>query len=205
MAMLVALETLTPLERTVFVLHEVFGYDHPEIAAILGRSPAAVRQTAHRAHEHGQARRPRYQPDPSARRLPPSGLPRRSAVTCTRCWTCLPRTDVVDRRWWQAAGGAAGPPRPRQGRAPAGHGLRQAPHGRPGHRLRGGERRTGGAAGCWRRAVGVLLVDSSEQDDWVNAIYSEVNHNKLTWLAGALRERPSAQPHDGAGRAWTGY
>jgi DNA-directed RNA polymerase specialized sigma24 family protein len=38
--MLVVLETLTPLERTVFVLHEVFGYDHPEIAATLGRSPA---------------------------------------------------------------------------------------------------------------------------------------------------------------------
>jgi RNA polymerase sigma factor (sigma-70 family) len=68
LAMLVVLETLTPLERTVFVLHEAFGYDHPEIAAILGRSPAAVRQLAHRAREHVQARRPRYQPDPGARR-----------------------------------------------------------------------------------------------------------------------------------------
>jgi hypothetical protein len=67
-AMLVVLETLTPLERTVFVLHEAFGYDHVEIAAILGRSPAAIRQRAHRAREHVQARRPRYQPDPKARR-----------------------------------------------------------------------------------------------------------------------------------------
>jgi RNA polymerase sigma-70 factor (ECF subfamily) len=49
MAMLVVLETLTPLERAVFVLHEVFGYAHTEIAEILNRSPAAVRQLAHRA------------------------------------------------------------------------------------------------------------------------------------------------------------
>jgi len=66
--MLVVLETLTPLERTVLVLHEAFGYDHIEIAAILGRSPTAVRQLAHRAREHIQARRPRYQPSPDAQR-----------------------------------------------------------------------------------------------------------------------------------------
>ncbi|MFD9127363.1 RNA polymerase sigma factor SigJ [Kitasatospora sp. NPDC059571] len=68
MALLVVLETLTPLERAVFVLHEVFGYAHPEIAAILDRSPAAVRQVAHRAREHVQARRPRYRTDPRLRR-----------------------------------------------------------------------------------------------------------------------------------------
>jgi RNA polymerase sigma factor (sigma-70 family) len=67
MALLVVLETLTPLERAVFVLHEVFGYAHPEIAEILGRSPTAVRQLAHRAREHVQARRPRYEPDPRVR------------------------------------------------------------------------------------------------------------------------------------------
>jgi RNA polymerase sigma-70 factor (ECF subfamily) len=64
MALLVVLETLTPLERAVFVLHEVFGYAHTEIADILDRSPSAIRQLAHRAREHVQARRPRYQADP---------------------------------------------------------------------------------------------------------------------------------------------
>lgn len=63
LALLVVLETLTPLERAVFVLHEAFGYPHPEIAEILGRSPAAVRQLAHRAREHVQARRPRFSSD----------------------------------------------------------------------------------------------------------------------------------------------
>jgi RNA polymerase sigma-70 factor (ECF subfamily) len=64
LAMLVVLETLTPMERAVFVLHEVFGYAHPEIAEIVDRTPAAVRQLAHRAREHVQARRPRYTADP---------------------------------------------------------------------------------------------------------------------------------------------
>ncbi|WP_329381856.1 RNA polymerase sigma factor SigJ [Streptomyces sp. NBC_01351] len=67
MALLVVLETLTPLERGVFVLHEVFGYAHTEIAEILDRSPAAIRQLAHRAREHVHARRPRYEPAPQIR------------------------------------------------------------------------------------------------------------------------------------------
>jgi RNA polymerase sigma-70 factor (ECF subfamily) len=68
LALLVVLETLTPLERAVFVLHEVFGYAHTEIAEILDRSPSAVRQVAHRAREHVQARRPRYRADPGVHR-----------------------------------------------------------------------------------------------------------------------------------------
>ncbi|WP_433467472.1 RNA polymerase sigma factor SigJ [Spirillospora sp. CA-128828] len=68
MALLVVMETLTPLERAVFVLHEVFGYAHTEIAPILDRSPSAVRQLAHRAREHVHARRPRYQADPKVQR-----------------------------------------------------------------------------------------------------------------------------------------
>lgn len=67
LALLVVLETLTPLERGVFVLHEVFGYAHTEIAEILGRTPSAIRQLAHRAREHVHARRPRYEPDPGVR------------------------------------------------------------------------------------------------------------------------------------------
>jgi RNA polymerase sigma-70 factor (ECF subfamily) len=68
MALLVVLETLTPLERAVFVLHEVFGYAHTEIADILDRTPASVRQLAHRAREHVHSRRPRYQADPRIQR-----------------------------------------------------------------------------------------------------------------------------------------
>ncbi|MFC4905732.1 RNA polymerase sigma factor SigJ [Actinomadura gamaensis] len=59
LAMLVVLETLTPLSRAVFILHEVFGYPHTEIAEILDRSPASVRQVAHRAKLHVRSRRTR--------------------------------------------------------------------------------------------------------------------------------------------------
>ena len=62
MAMLVVLETLSPDERAVFVLREVFGFGHDEIAAAVGRSVAAVRQMAHRAREHVQSRRKRFEP-----------------------------------------------------------------------------------------------------------------------------------------------
>jgi RNA polymerase sigma-70 factor (ECF subfamily) len=68
-AMLVVLESLTPEERAVFVLREVFGFGHAEIAAALGRSDAAVRQLAHRAREHVQARRPRFEVDPDQQRV----------------------------------------------------------------------------------------------------------------------------------------
>jgi RNA polymerase sigma-70 factor (ECF subfamily) len=77
LAMLVVLETLTPAERAVFVLREVFGLPHAEIADAIGRSEAAVRQLAHRAREHVQAPlRPRL------RRAPPRHrrLPRRVRV-----------------------------------------------------------------------------------------------------------------------------
>jgi RNA polymerase sigma-70 factor, ECF subfamily len=62
MAMLVLLETLTPDERAVFVLREVFGFDYDEIAGAVGKSAATVRQMAHRAREHVQARRKRFGP-----------------------------------------------------------------------------------------------------------------------------------------------
>src|SRR5580700_4388056 len=60
-AMLTVLETLGPVERAVFVLHEVFETPYEEIAHVVGKTPAAVRQIAHRAREHVAARRPRMQ------------------------------------------------------------------------------------------------------------------------------------------------
>jgi RNA polymerase sigma-70 factor (TIGR02957 family) len=59
MAMMLVLETLAPTERAVFVLREVFDLEYDEIAAAVGKSPAAVRQIAHRARAHVAARRPR--------------------------------------------------------------------------------------------------------------------------------------------------
>jgi RNA polymerase sigma-70 factor (TIGR02957 family) len=67
LAMLVVLESLTPLERAVFVLGDVFGYTHADIAEMIDREPAAVRQLAHRARAHVEARRPRFPASPATR------------------------------------------------------------------------------------------------------------------------------------------
>jgi RNA polymerase sigma-70 factor (ECF subfamily) len=67
MAMLVLLETLTPDERAVFVLREVFGFDYHDIATAVGKSVATVRQVAHRARQHVQARRKRFEPVDAAK------------------------------------------------------------------------------------------------------------------------------------------
>lgn len=63
LAMLTVLETLTPTERAVFVLREVFDVSYDEIAQAIDKSPAAVRQIAHRSREHVAARRPRVEVD----------------------------------------------------------------------------------------------------------------------------------------------
>jgi RNA polymerase sigma-70 factor (TIGR02957 family) len=68
MAMLLVLETLAPAERAVFVLREVFDVAYGEIAEAIGKSPAAVRQIAHRARAHVAARRPRGPVSPAETR-----------------------------------------------------------------------------------------------------------------------------------------
>ncbi|NLU63725.1 RNA polymerase sigma-70 factor [Rhodococcus sp. HNM0563] len=65
-AMLTVLETLAPAERAVFVLREVFDTPYEEIAAAVEKTPASVRQIAHRARRHVAARRPRMAVDPGA-------------------------------------------------------------------------------------------------------------------------------------------
>lgn len=68
MAMLTVLETLTPTERAVFVHREVFDLPYDEIAAVVDKTAAAVRQVAHRAREHVAARQPQMKVDRSEQR-----------------------------------------------------------------------------------------------------------------------------------------
>jgi RNA polymerase sigma-70 factor (ECF subfamily) len=64
MAFLVLLEALTPEERAVFLLREVFSYDYPELAGMLGKTEDACRQMFSRAKKHILAHRPRFMPAP---------------------------------------------------------------------------------------------------------------------------------------------
>ncbi len=64
MAFLVLLESLTPVERAVFLLREVFDYDYAEIASLVGKSESNCRQIARRARKSVAARRPRFESSP---------------------------------------------------------------------------------------------------------------------------------------------
>ena len=66
-ALMMALERLSPLERAAFLLHDVFDCSHQEVAAALGRTEEACRQLASRAKRHVKAARPRYQPSEDER------------------------------------------------------------------------------------------------------------------------------------------
>lgn len=79
MALLVVLERLTPAERTSFLLHDVFGLPFGEIAGVVGRSPAAVRQLAARARQHVEDGRPRFPPTTAEQRALVSAF----AAACT--------------------------------------------------------------------------------------------------------------------------
>ncbi|MBO0812252.1 MAG: RNA polymerase sigma-70 factor [Microlunatus sp.] len=67
MAFLVLLESLTPVERAVFLLHDVFEFDYPQIAAIVERTETNCRQVLRRARQHIEDRRPRFEADPEQR------------------------------------------------------------------------------------------------------------------------------------------
>jgi RNA polymerase sigma-70 factor, ECF subfamily len=68
MALLVVLERLSPAERTAFLLHDVFGLSFEEVAGVVGRTPAAVRQLASRARKHVEDGQPRFPPTVSQQR-----------------------------------------------------------------------------------------------------------------------------------------
>lgn len=76
LALMFVLETLTPTERAVFVLREVFDIGYEDIAAAIGKSPAAARQIAHRARRHVDARRPRTPVAPEEARVTLSAFQR---------------------------------------------------------------------------------------------------------------------------------
>jgi RNA polymerase sigma-70 factor (ECF subfamily) len=68
MALLIVLESLSPAERSAFLLHDVFGYSFDEVARVVGRTPAATRQLAARGRRAVEARRPRYPAAPDEQR-----------------------------------------------------------------------------------------------------------------------------------------
>jgi len=109
MALLVVLETLSPAERTTFVLHDVFGLPFDEISGVVGRSPAAVRQLASRARRHVRDRRPRVQPSRGQQAEILDAFVRASTEGDLERLMALLDPDVV----WRADGGGKVPAAPK--------------------------------------------------------------------------------------------
>jgi RNA polymerase sigma-70 factor, ECF subfamily len=104
--LLMALERLSPLERAAFLLHDVFGLGFEEVAATIGREPAACRQLASRARDHVRADRPRYP------------VPRERGLEIAEAFFAASRDGDMDRlraarggrhplrRWWRQGAGS---------------------------------------------------------------------------------------------------
>ncbi|MET7399764.1 RNA polymerase sigma factor SigJ [Dactylosporangium sp. NPDC005572] len=180
MAMLVVLETLTPLERAVFVLHEVFGYAHTEIGDILGRSAAAVRQVAHRARGHVHARRPRFEPDP---RVQQEATERFLAAALGGDLDALMQILAPDVTLWGDGAGHAGGVRPLQGRDKVAK-LLAALAGRSGEGLDVRYRSVNGEPSALLVAGGVpfavVTLDLTPDGRQISGIYVVANPDKLT-------------------------
>lgn len=189
MALLVVLETLTPLERAVFVLHEVFGYAHTEIAGILDRSPSAVRQLAHRAREHVHARRPRFRTRPRVQR---EVTERFVAAALGGDVGTLMETLAPEVAMWTDGGGKArSAPRPVRGRekvarAVAGFAARPPEDLDIRHRSVNGDSSVVIYAGD--SPYGVMVMDLTPDGEQVSDVYLVTNPDKLSGVRRGERD-----------------
>lgn len=183
LAMLVVLESLTPLERAVFVLNEVFGYPHTEIADIIDRTPAAVRQLAHRARDHVLARRPRYRAHPRVRQEATERFVRAALGGDIAELMEILAPDVTV---WTDGGGNRRPAglRPVHGRDKAVRLISSYAARRGPQRLDLRYRRVNGddAAVLFQGEApyAVMVMDLTPEGDQVNGVYIVTNPDKLT-------------------------
>lgn len=182
MAMLVVLEALTPLERAVFVLHEVFGYPHTETAVMLDRTAASVRQLAHRARAHVHARRPRYRAHPRVRR---EATERFVAAALGGDIHALMGILAPDVTVWIDGGGArqAAGPRPVHGREKAArllsdYATRRAEE--PDIRYRRVNGDDAAVLFTGDSPYAVMVMDLTLEGDQVSGVYIVTNPAKLT-------------------------
>ncbi|MGW2214872.1 RNA polymerase sigma factor SigJ [Nonomuraea sp. NPDC001684] len=192
LALLVVLETLTPLERAVFVLHEVFAFQHAEIAGMLGRSPAAVRQLAHRAREHVQARRPRYRVDAHVQQ---EVTERFVAAAFGGDLDALMELLAPEVTLWADGGGKSvvGGPRPVRGRDKVAR-LLVARTAQPMEGLDIQYRETNGDPSAVvfvdNAPFAVMVVDLTSDGSQVRDIYTVANPDKIS----RVRKEPGADP-----------
>jgi RNA polymerase sigma-70 factor, ECF subfamily len=183
MAFLVLLESLTPVERAVFLLHDVFGYEFTEIADIVGKSETNCRQLARRARGYVEARRPRFEPSTSQQ----DRLTRQFLRACTTGdLPGLVATLADDVTCWSDGGGkVAATRRPVRGRDAVARLLvgiaRKAPAGLD-TRLTRVNGQPGFVSYLDGRPFAVLLLDIA--DARIQGVRLVINPDKLQHLLG---------------------
>lgn len=182
MAFLVLLEQLSPAERAVFLLREVFDYSYAEIAGIVEKDEAACRQLLHRARRHVHGGRPRFAPSPDAQReLLQRFLNAAEAGDLLQLEAML-KADVVS--WGDGGGKVAASPRPIVGREKVARFFVRLAQLRPAgatyefHNVNG----TPGLLVRYPNGeVGVALTFDSDEDG-ISVIRTVVNPDKLAHL-----------------------
>jgi RNA polymerase sigma-70 factor (ECF subfamily) len=185
-AFLTLLQTLTPLERAVYLLREVFGYSHAEVARMTGREEAAVRQLHHRARESVLARRPRFAADRSAHERLVSGF---AAACRTGDFEGL-RALLADDAVMRSDGGGKAPAisRPLRGAIPiAKTYIGFAKHAPEGTRLEVRDVNGLPALVVWVADELRSVVSFESDGARIVAAYAMVNPDKLARLASAWR------------------
>ncbi|WP_378733216.1 sigma-70 family RNA polymerase sigma factor [Nocardia brasiliensis] len=194
LAMMVVLETLTPLERAVFVLKDAFGYSHPEIADLIGRTPVSVRQVAHRARQHVRQQRGRYQVDRETWR---AVTERFLTAAIGGDLNALLEVLAPDVAMWTDGGGLPGTARRViTGRDKVIRLLNAVTGLADGLDAAFVEVNGGPAAVLYRGAApyAVVVLDIRPEDGFVRAIYNIVSPDKLRGVAATRPGRPQAAP-----------
>ena len=190
MAMMVVLETLSPLERAVFVLREAFACPYTEIGSIVGRSEATVRQVAHRARAHVAERRPRFTADYHLRR----------EVTERFLAACL--GGDLDKLlellapgvtlWSDGGGLTGGPRRPVQGRARVAAVLATVPGRGPARKEAEFTDMNGGPAAvitAGRQPIAVVVLGVAPCSQPVTEVWVVANPCKLSGVRAGHRHQ----------------
>ncbi|MCL7376637.1 RNA polymerase sigma factor SigJ [Streptomyces sp. 35G-GA-8] len=186
-AVLVVLESLSPLERAVFVLREAFGFPFGEIAVTLERSEAAVRQLAGRARRHVEERRPRYDVDPAERRALTERFLAAAGGGDIDALLALLAPDV--RLVGDSGGKAKAPLRIIEGADKVGRFMFAVAEGAARFELRAMEFNGAPAVLVLDGGVPDLVLQLEIRDGKVECVYIVRNPDKLS---GAAPERPSA-------------
>jgi RNA polymerase sigma-70 factor, ECF subfamily len=182
-AMLVVLETLSPLERVVFVLREAFEFSFAEIGKVLGRNEAAVRQVAHRARDHVRTRHPRFTHDHRTRR---QATERFLAACVGSDVVALLKALDPDVTLWGDGGGKRGAPRvPVRGAGKVARLLATVGERGPGDMavriidVNGGPAAVLSSRG---KPFAVVIIDLRPTDERVSTVWVITNPDKLARL-----------------------